>query len=161
MKKGFTLIELLVVVLIIGILSAIALPQYTVTVEKARASEAILNLKHIREAIELQKLADPTSVDNEDIKLKDIVDLSGGSWNSTGTTYCTKNFSYTLDVGLRYIRIKQGKINANCLVSDYIYELIWETDDNSGTCWYTNTSNQLGKKVCTVYSNDNVGILDE
>jgi len=46
-NKAFTLIELLVVVLIIGVLSAIALPQYRKSVEKSKSVQAITLLKAI------------------------------------------------------------------------------------------------------------------
>ena len=70
-KHGFTLIELLVVVLIIGILSVVALPQYTKAVEKSRAVQAVILVKSIRDAAEIYRLANgvyPSSLNDLDIE---------------------------------------------------------------------------------------------
>ena len=56
-KRGFTLIELLVVVLMIGVLTSIALPQYRKAMHRARVAEAMQILPALYESFERWMLA--------------------------------------------------------------------------------------------------------
>ncbi|WP_428054300.1 type IV pilin protein [Candidatus Avelusimicrobium stercoris] len=89
-NSGFTLIELLVVVLIIGVLSAIALPQYTTAVEKSRAAEALTLMSATRDAVERYRFQKDAWPSANNFAVLDVEIPQNGS------NYGGKNYKITM-----------------------------------------------------------------
>src|SRR5204862_2599192 len=55
-KTGFTLVEILIVVIILGILAAIVIPQFTSASQDARKNSLVSQLQTIKAQLELSRL---------------------------------------------------------------------------------------------------------
>ncbi len=152
-NKGFTLIELLVVVLIIGILAAIAVPQYQKAVEKSRMSEAILAVEKIAQANEMYKL----STGNFTRNINDLdINMEGEDTNylSSIPAKKSKNFMFASSnaVGSQYFIAVVIRTTATTR-----YSLAIDTKNNKFCNLYpqvSNTEEELCRNWAT-YTNDN------
>ena len=139
MKKGFTLIELLVIVLIIVVPSSIALPKYTKAVEKARATEALVQMDALTQAIDVYILRKGFFKNNDYLGktyFKQLLDIDISDSENLNTDY---------DCMYSFCRVFISKKEGDWPLAATLYR---DAEEWQKSCSF---SNRKGKAVCDMF----------
>ena len=159
-RRGFTLIELLVVILIIGILTAVALPKYRASAEIAKATLLLQTLKQIVKAQEDYYLVNRAyTVNLEDLELEIPGATNIGTYSNKPMYQIANGSKILFDVqsstspylagGTDYVQIDVGLKKSNY---------------TSGGYCYARSDAQVAEKVCRslgvkTFSNTGCGMI--
>ncbi len=131
-QQGFTLVEILIVVIILGILAAIVIPQFTNASTNARVSSTVSQLQTLRSQIQLFKLQHNDTL--PDLKANQWTQLMSKS-DVTGSTVAASGLNF----GPYLESIPNNPLNGFSAVSDAAAAATgWVYDKTTGDIHATN-----------------------
>ena len=143
MRKGFTLIELLIAVLIIGILAAVAVPQYTTAVNKSRYAGLVPIAHSVKNAEEVVHMNEGEYVEDWtklDIGLPGEVNVDGKAGVKV---------SVVSDSESSYVKAKDTRMN-----NSYVMYFDWSKKDPKSIHCEAKTGDDNARRLCLNVAGD-------
>ena len=148
MQKGFTLIELMIVVAIIGILAAIAIPQYQTYVAKSQVSRVMSETGALKTVVETCLLDGNTNVNNCELGWTEsnLIGDEGSSGSAENTGYNAQTgLTVVIAADESTISADFGRNAAAALASS---NLTWTRDENGSWSCGTDVDDKYRPAGC-------------
>ena len=150
-QKGFTLIELMIVVAIIGVLAAIAMPQYNKYVARTQVAEAFTMLGPVKKALTLyyQETGKFPQQGHFNRRADAVGILRRNQWNSA-TDYIWRLFITNTNGRVRVI-FKGSSQGVNKLIASRRFEFWPVLNGSVITSWKCGPQGTVGQKIGEEY----------
>lgn len=154
---GFTLVELLVVVLIIGILTSVALPQYEQAVMKSRLGKMMTTVRDLKEAMELYRMANGSYIIRENVDLYDSLDITPSGCENYNSRYTNDKSMWSCPGDLYFDMMDGPESSPNLTITGW-----WGKDSGKdakiGYSMFLDGSDFPGVELCLANSTNELAV---